>query len=186
MSIAFATPILVRNNKSGPTVFAEGTDNGAEVVWGGANDPTGSDVQPVPERFLANNDFLRALSRETFTIESANPDLIEQLAAHLNSPALKAQAAAFKQSQAAQSVASVEVIEDKAQNEIATAPCIGPSARGTGTCGTLVPFKESDKGNKPALCNSHESLASQYVPTEDGGWARAGLAPRQANQHILG
>ena len=179
-----AKPVLVRNTKLGPTVFKDGND-GAEVVWQGANDPMGEDVQPVPVAFLSNSQFLSSLNRETFVIESADESLIAELGEHLNSPALKRQAEQWKAQKAGEQTATFDLIEDKALNDIVVVTCVGPATRGEGACGAEIPRKELGKNDHAPLCPKHEGFASQYVPTEDGNWVRAGLAPRRQHQSIV-
>jgi hypothetical protein len=183
MATTLTQPILVRNTKLGPTVFCD-AKSGEEITWGGANDPMGNDVQPVSEDLLKSSEFLRSISRGTFVIESAPEDTLQALEGHLHSPALLRQAAQWNAQQADAADTALETIDHKANNDIVTVACIGPDARGAGECGEQVAVKDTAKGEKAPLCPKHAALASQYVPTEDGKWARAGLAPRQTYQPI--
>lgn len=177
-------PVLVRNTKPGPTVFHDPT-TGSEVTWQGANDPMGDDVQVIPPTFLASSDFLRSLSRGIFVIESAPEDILAQLDAHLSSPGLARQAASWKAKQANEQTSALEHIDHTANNDIVAVKCIGPSTRGDGQCGAEIPVRDNARNEKAPLCAQHAQLASQFVPTEDGGWTRAALAPRQTYQPIV-
>jgi hypothetical protein len=184
MATTLTQPILVRNTKLGPTVFCD-AKSGEEITWGGANDPMGNDIQPVSEDLLKSSEFLRSLSRGTFVVDSAPEDVTAALEGHLKSPALLRQAASWSAQQEAERNTAIETVDHKANNDIVTVACIGPDARGAGECGEQVAVKDTAKGEKAPLCPKHTALAGQFVPTEDGGWARVGLAPRQTHQPVI-
>ncbi len=184
MSTTLKQPILVRNTKLGPTVFCD-AKSGEEITWGGANDPMGEDVQPVSEDLLKSSEFLRSLSRGTFVIESAPEEIVEALEGHLQSPALRRQAATWEAKVESEKVTSLEHIDHKSNNDIVTVKCIGPSTRGDGECGNEIPVKELGKQDHAPLCPQHAQLASQFVPTEEGGWARVRLDDRKTHQPIV-
>jgi len=178
-------PTLVRNTKPGPTVFTDSVTK-TEVTWNGANDPMGQDVQVVPPAFLENSDFLRALTRGIFVIESAPDDVRQQLALHLEQPGLKRQAEQWQNQQTQAQSSSLLTVDHQAKNDIVAVACIGPDTRGgAGQCGAEIPVRENKLGEKAPLCPQHEQLAAQYVPVEDGTWARVGLAPRTQYQPIV-
>lgn len=176
-------PILIRNTKLGPTVFSD-AKSGAEITWGGANDPMGEDVQAVDADLLKNTEFLRSLSRGTFVLESAPDEVVDSLAGHLNSPALKRQAANWQAKQDLEKTTAIESVDHKSNNDIVTVSCVGPSTRGDGECGEQIAVRENAKDDKAPLCPQHAQLAPQYVLTEASGWVRAGLASRQVHQPI--
>lgn len=183
MSTTLQQPILIRNTKPGPTVFTD-AKSGAEITWGGANDAMGDDVQAVDADLLKNTEFLRSLSRGTFEVESAPDDVLAALEGHLNSPALRRQAANWAAKQETEKTTSIEKIEHKDKNDIVSVTCVGPNTRGDGTCGEQIAVRESAKNDKAPLCPTHAQLAPQYVITEDGNWVRVGLAERQTHQPI--
>jgi len=178
-----SAPVLIRNTKLGPTVFSD-AKSGAEITWGGANDPMGEDVQAVDADLLKNTEFLRSLSRGTFVLEAAPDDVVAALEGHLNSPALLRQAANWQVKQELEKTTAIESVDHKANNDIVTVSCLGPGARGDGECGEQIAVRENAKDDKAPLCAKHAQLAPQYVLTEASGWVRAGLASRQVHQPI--
>jgi hypothetical protein len=176
-------PILIRNTKLGPTVFSD-AKSGAEITWGGANDPMGEDVQAVDADLLKNTEFLRSLSRGTFVLEAAPEEVFEALESHLNSPALRRQAQHWQTKQEQEKTTSIESVDHASKNDIVTVSCLGPSTRGDGLCGEAIAVRENAKDEKAPLCALHAQLAPQYVLTEGSGWVRAGLAARQVHQPI--
>ena len=183
MVTSLQQPVLIRNTKLGPTVFQD--EEGHQVTWQGRDDPMGEDIQPIPQAFLQSSEFLRSLSRGTFVLESASDDVTEALAGHLDSPALRKQAANWASKQASEKVSAIEVVDHKANADIVTVKCLGPATRGTGTCDVEIPVKEKGKNEHVPLCGQHEALAPQYVQTEDNNWVRVALAPRQQHQSIV-
>ncbi len=74
-------PVLVRNLSRGPAVFND-IKTATSIEWQGAGDPNGDDIQPVPASIAIENvNFLKAVSRGTFLIESSdNPEVQEAIA----------------------------------------------------------------------------------------------------------
>ena len=68
--------MYVRNTQPGPTVFDEG---GYEVIWQGKGDPTGEDVQVVPEEMAESFAFQRSLHRGIFEVLESSPETQELL-----------------------------------------------------------------------------------------------------------
>ena len=185
-------PVLVRNTTQGPNVFHD-SQSGSEVTWQGAGDVMGGDVQPVPVSFLESHDFLKALNKGSLIIEGGPDEVLEEISEYLKDPGLRAQAAANAQALAAQRSATLEHIENKANNDIVSVKCLGPSARGNGECGVEIPVRDIAQGEKPPLCNAHASLASQFIPVEGEkmvngkpvtNWVRAGITDRQTYQPL--
>lgn len=71
-------PVLVRNTEEGPSVFSDPAKNIA-IEWQGKGDPSGEDVQHVPDEVIDNVNFLKALQRGIFVVEEATPDMQERL-----------------------------------------------------------------------------------------------------------
>lgn len=156
-------PILLQNETQGPLVFQDGTD-GADVVWQAKGDPNGADVQPVPTAFLENSNFLRVLNKGTLSLYEASDDIRKQLEKIVSSPAMRHQAQTWQRQLEAK---EEKVTVDRQLNrDFVTNKCLGPDARGVGTCDIEVPSRETAKGEKPPLCPQHAHLASQFVSTE--------------------
>lgn len=170
-------PMMVRNNESGPTVFALDKDN--HVEWAGKDDPLGNDVQPVPPEYMNNVQFRRAVTRGILVVEEADEEVERVLAAHR---------ADWENRQARAKSASAASIDEAPQNDMLMLPCVGPSGKGSGQdCGVDVPVKARAKSEAPPLCPLHKSLAGQYLAQEtdkivDGKpevrWVKAQLGNR--------
>lgn len=149
------TPTMVRNHAAGPTVF---TSQNQHVEWAGAGDPMEGDLQPVPEIFLNDVQFHRNLARGIFSVEQAPESIQEALAAHK---------AEYESRIARQQNASIAALDTTRTDDSLMVGCVGPSDRGTGTCGIEIPLKASDVGKRPPLCTQHAQLSGQYVAEED-------------------
>ncbi len=174
-------PVLVRNTEAGPTVFTDANTH-TQVEWQGANDPSGEDIQQVPDSLIENVAFLRAVNRGILVVEEATPAVRE---------ALERQVSSWKARQKTAEEAGAAVIDEQADNDLVTMPCIGPSQRGTGECGEPVPVREKFRFDKPALWSRHSALAPQYVFSEseavvDGKttkqWTRTLVTSRERQQ----
>lgn len=171
-------PVLVRNTELGPTVFTDANTK-TQVEWAGANDPSGEDIQQVPDLLVENVSFLKAIQRGVLVIEEATPEVREALARQTTSWQARRKTAED---------ASTAVIDEQANNDLITMPCVGPSTRGVGECGEAVPMREKAMYDKPALCSRHAALAPQYVFSEsevlvDGRstkqWSRTVMTARE-------
>lgn len=149
-------PVLVRNTEAGPTVFTDANTN-TQVEWQGAGDPSGEDVQQVPDKLVENVSFLRAVNRGILVVEEATDEVMAALARQTTS---------WKERRAKAEAASADAIDEQANNDLISVPCIGPSTRGQGECGEAVPVRENRMYDKPTLCPRHAALAPQYVFTE--------------------
>lgn len=149
-------PVLVRNSENGPTVFTDSSTN-TQVEWQGAGDPSGEDVQQVPDVLVENVAFLKAVQRGIFVIEEASDATRESLAK---------QTASWQRRTDEAKAASVEAIDPSTNEDLITLPCVGPSNRGAGQCGEQVPVREKTKDEKPALCSRHAALSSQFILSE--------------------
>jgi hypothetical protein len=171
-------PVMVRNTEGGPTVLSD-LRTKEYVEWQGANDPNGGDVQAVPEEFLNNVNFMRAVQRGILVIENPedNPEIAEAIA--------KQNAAWSARRERAQQTAQESIVEE-ANNDIVTTQCVGPGSRPDGKCPNTVSVKEKVKADKPPLCAQHESLAPQYVRSDNVSgdttshvWTRVTMTERE-------
>lgn len=171
-------PLLVRNTTSGPLVFSVPKE-GIALEWQAHGDPTGEDFQQVPDELIKNVNFLKNIQRGTLEVVEADDETMAALAK---------QATAFQSRAQVAHQAAVDAIDQKADNDLVTVPCIGPSGRGTGECGEPVPVREKTKYDHPPLCSRHKSLESQYVMSEgetlvegkaEKHWHRAGVSGRE-------
>jgi hypothetical protein len=147
-------PVLVRNTEPGPVVLSSNPKGEDYVEWQGAGDPTGADVQPVPETFLKNVNFLRAVQRGILVIENPedNPEIAEAIE--------KQNAAWAKRREDAQTKAR-ETLDHTPDNDMVSVACVGPA------CTQMLPVKSKQRQEKPPLCSTHEKLAPQYVRTDN-------------------
>lgn len=173
---------MVRNTLPGPTVISSDPKGTHMVEWAGKDDPMGGDIQPVPEEIVDTVPFHRALQRGILVLEQPedNPELVA---------AIEKQNAAWTARTEAAAAQATAAIDQEANNDIVSVPCIGPDSKG-GKCGNDVAVKDVNKDDKPPLCNIHADLASEYVAQElevvDGktkkGWARVTMGAREKAQ----
>lgn len=104
-------PVLVRNAEKGPSVFSDPSKNIA-IEWQGAGDPSGEDLQQVPDEVLDNVNFLKALNRGIFVVEEASPEMQERL---------NRQVAAYQSRRSASEQAGEAAIDRQAERTVATA-----------------------------------------------------------------
>lgn len=159
MQVETRAPMMVRNTEKGPTILSLDPKGSSFVEWQGSGDMNGADVQIVPDEYRQNVAFLRAVQRGILVIENAddNPDVLDAIG--------KQNAAWEARRQRAASEAEAS-IDQQANNDIVTLPCVGPNARGQGICGTDVPVRDIQKDQKPPLCSNHSDLAPQFIPEE--------------------
>jgi hypothetical protein len=150
-------PVLVRNTEGGPFVFTDAVTK-TVLEWKGAGDPTGEDVQSVPDALIENPAFMRNIQRGIIVVEEAD-DNAKAL--------LDKQTASWTQRQEREKALSRASIDQQQNNDMVSAQCVGPNNRGNGQCGDLVPVKEKDKFGRPPLCPTHESLVNQFALVED-------------------
>ena len=174
-------PVVVRNTKTGPSVFSIPEEK-VEIVWGGAGDPTGEDVQEVPDAVASKTAFRKAVQRGIFVVVTQ-----EEADASFDA---QAEAARTKDADAA--TRAKTSIDMAANNDLLSFPCQGPDGRGNGLCGNPVPVRESERGSAPVLCPQHTGLAGEFIEVEtdkmiDKGdrlesekiWVRPTLAERE-------
>lgn len=148
-----SSPVMVRNTEGGPTVLSD-LRSKEYVEWQGAGDPGGADVQAVPEEFLQNVNFLRAVQRGILVIENPedNPEITQ---------AIERQNAAWAARRKQAQKSAEDSIDQTRNNDIVTTKCV------LDVCTNVVTVRESEKNSKPALCSTHENLAPQFVPVDD-------------------
>lgn len=151
-----ATPILVKNTQAGPSVFTDPI-TGVQIEWKGTGDPDGEDIQQCPADLVNNVAFRKAIQRGVFEVVEATDEVMA---------ALDRQTESWRARQEADAQASVDAIDQQANNDIVQVSCVGPGPRGTGECGNPVPVREKKKADAPPLCSQHASLSSQYIYTE--------------------
>lgn len=145
---------LIRNNAPGATVF-EDPESGSPIVWEGANDPSGGDLQYVSEDLLTHPRFRTVLDRGVLVVEEVSDATREKL---------ERQNAAWRERQEARQAAIDATVEREADKDFVSIGCVGPNPRGTGRCDIAVPVRSSaNKTDHPPLCEQHAHLAREYV-----------------------
>lgn len=181
------TAVLARNTQPGPLVLQPTEGSNEYVVWQGVGDPDGGDVQLISAEAVATVPFQRAVARQLLTIEGdETPALDPAVQAYLDRQAAIAEAAHAR--------AEAEIndkIDHPDKRELHGLGCVGPDARGTGTCGNLVSVPGKDKNLVPPLCSQHKHLAIEYVAEviadndkvddkpETTRWVRSTMGPRE-------
>lgn len=160
--------LFVKNNEPGPTVFTtDATRSDGHVVWQGAGDPNGQDVQVVPKSLLSNVQFQRGLQLGIF-------ELVQDPA--LGEAALAAQQAAWVSEQGRrQNIDPGAIFSDEASDQMGDVVIDKPAGAGDmqvftcafSTCGTDVTLKGTEVGVKAPLCRDHERFAGQFIAQED-------------------
>jgi hypothetical protein len=175
-------PVYVQNNQPGPTVLATDPKGTVVVEWAGKDDPTGNDIQPIPEEMLNHPAFTKALSRGILSLmeDMSDPSIVEALQRQTDSWNARTQRAA---------VAATSAIDHVASNDFIQMDCIGPNTRGQGLCGNPVSVREKQKEAAPALCEVHKDLSAEFVPESrfEGDethtrWIRTVMSPRQIGE----
>lgn len=173
-------PVLVKNTEVGPLVFSDVKAN-ISLEWAGAGDPNGEDLQQVPDEMVTQNtQFIKLVNRGLLVIEEA-PEAVRE--------AMERQQSSYEARRNAESTKASASIDQQANNDLITKPCVGPNNRGQGECGEFVPVREKDSDEKPPLCPRHQNLAGQFILTETDDfnnetgkavkkWERMGLGPR--------
>jgi hypothetical protein len=174
---------MVRNNQAGPTVLSSDPKGSEFVEWQGLNDPSGGDIQPVPEVIQSLVSYQRCVRRGILTpLDDNDQEIIDT--------AMGRQQANWDKRQSFASDTAAQVIDQQANNDIVTLSCVGPSTRqGNARCGEQVTVRDTVKNEKPPLCSQHENLAPQYLPSEEmvSGknvtvWTRMTMGARERQQ----
>lgn len=169
---------MVQNNQPGPTILAGDSKGSDYIEWAGSGDPSGGDIQPVPDHIVNSVAFNKAIRRGVLTTVNEDDERVQH--------ALDAQSQSWDARTTMADQKALLTIENTQNNDMIVAKCIGPSPRGNGTCDIEVPVRDKTKDDRPALCSMHVELASQYVPEqtqEDGKvvvkWTRVTMGARQ-------
>lgn len=174
-------PTMIRNTQDGPTVFSDDVAK-VTIEWAGKGDPMGGDVQPVPAAFTDNVQFQRAIHKGLLSIETAD-DAVQA--------SIDAQRAEWDSRMQRQREAGKQSLDQVSDNDLVQENCIGPSGRGDGICGQVVPVRSATRYDKPPLCAAHQSLAMNFVAEETGrlvggkpekAWARVTMGARQTQE----
>lgn len=154
------TQVMARNTKPQVVVLSSDAKGSDYVEWQAAGDPSGGDVQIIPDTLAQSVQFIKLVQRGVMVVDNAdqNPEV---------SIAIERQRAAFEQRTKSASEKAQATIEHTAQNDMLSLPCVGPDSRGQGKCGVEVPTREKTKDEKPPLCSQHAPLAPQYVPMDE-------------------
>jgi hypothetical protein len=159
--------VWTKNTTSGPMVFtADATRSDGHVVWQGANDPNGQDIQVVPVELLQNVQFQRSLQLGLLTVVD---DPATQNAA------LAAQQQAWGAQEDRRQHPNPEAIygedgkpqtltvEKADENDMLVLDCLEKARN----CDQRVSVRRADLGKKAPLCRNHFGLAGSYVGMED-------------------
>lgn len=152
------TQVIARNTKPNVVVLSSDPKGSEYVEWQPTGDPSGGDIQIVPESIAQSVPFIRQVQRGIFEIIQADENYNE---------AIRRQNAAFEKRMAHPTEQTQDVMDQQAKNDMITLRCVGPDGRGQGQCTNEVPVREISKNDKPPLCSQHEVLAPQYVPFEE-------------------
>lgn len=149
--------VVARNLMDGVTVLSADVKGSVSVEFGAMNDPEGNDVQYIPAEVLGAPAFQRALARGVLALieDESDTDVVD---------ALSKQVAAFQKRQRGAQEQAEATIDRPTSRDAISVFCVGPDARGTGTCDEPVAVPEAKKDQEPPLCSRHKGLAAQYVP----------------------
>ena len=173
---------MVRNTLPGPTVISSDPKGTHQVEWAGKGDPMGGDVQPVPQEIIDTVPFWNAIQKGILAVENLedHPELQQTL---------DRQNASWKARQSMAAEQATAAIDQEANNDIVSVPCIGPDGK-NGKCGADVAVRDKTRDDKPPLCEKHAALAGEYVAEELGvvdgktqkGWARVTMGARESSR----
>lgn len=152
--------VVARNLQDSITVLASDIKGTHSVEWAAAGDPSGDDIQYIPEEVHESVAFKRALARGVVELmpDASDPAVVE---------ALDKQVAAFKRRQQGAREAAAKAIDRPLSHDHISVPCVGPDNRDHGACGEPVAMPEKSLNNTPPLCSKHQSLANMYVPEDE-------------------
>jgi hypothetical protein len=155
--------VMVQNMMSGPTVIAADAKRSYEITFAGRDDPSGDDVQEIPEELLRTKQFRDALRKGIFAVIEGedHPVVIAAMARQTDR---------FQQRMAADDLAAREVLDATAANDLVIVNCIGPGTRAGAVCGEMVPVKDKEQAGRPPLCDRHQHLSDQCVKRGSGPW----------------
>lgn len=172
--------IALRNLQRGVVVFTLNAANTRDFIQlEAAGDPSGGDVQYISEENATQPAIVRAILHGIIALEE------DTLSEGVATAFQQQMEAARKRTEAAK-LAIEQTIERNTTLDIVGFDCIAPNGASGAPCGIKVPMKEETLKERPALCPQHQSLAPQYVPTEDWNgekqvtkWVRITTGPRE-------
>ena len=155
--------VMVRNMMPGPTVIAADAKRSYELTFAGRDDPSGDDVQEIPEELLRTKAFRDGLRKKIFEVVEGedHPVVVAAMARQTDR---------FQQRMAADELAAREVLDAVADNDLVVVNCIGPGAREGAVCGDMVPVKDKEQAARPPLCDRHRHLADKCLKRGNGPW----------------
>lgn len=153
--------VAVRNLKDGLTVLTPDASNPKSYMeWQAKGDPSGGDYQYVSEEVIATPAFAKAIQHGVLAVDAdeMSPDVAAAFAKQM-------QVAQDRKDRASREVAAAL---DRTENrDLVTQDCVGPGDIKGKPCGAAVMVRERNAGETVPLCPRHQSLATEYVPTED-------------------
>lgn len=175
---------MVRNHQPGPAVFADDSTGHKPVVWQGAGDMNNQDVRAVPEALLESVYFQDALEKGIFSIVESKQESTRIREAHR---------ASWQAAEERRATAGQEALDASPDEDLVMLSCLGPAGRGTNKlCGQELTVKSAQRDKVPPLCNKHQYLKSQFIPTDTGrivngksevSWSRASVTPASKGDH---
>jgi hypothetical protein len=156
--------VMVQNQMHGPTVIAADAKRSYEITFAGVGDPSGDDVQEIPEELLRTKQFRDALRKGIFTVIEGDDHPVVVAA-------MARQTDRFKERIAADELSAREVLDAVADNDLVIVNCIGPGTRSGAVCGEMVPVKDKEQAGRPPLCDRHQHLSDRCLKRGNGPWA---------------
>lgn len=161
--------VVVRNRKSGPTVFTDSAKN-VVIEWQGFGHPQGEDVQQVPDEVAQSPAFLRTVRKGVLEIVDAGELDLASLAAPAVSgarttpeeaaAAFSAQFTSAQEADAAADAAALASIEAAADNDIEVVKCL--------ISGQDIAVKVSDRHRRPPLAEEFRDREHEFIPQPTG------------------
>ena len=161
--MTIATPVMCRNRMAGPTVIASDQKSTHEVIFQGAGDPDGNDVQYIPEEILKTPQFARAIRQKIFEVVQGDDNEAVQAA-------LQHQSDAFWGRMEKDKDEALASLDQQADNDLISVNCIGPGSRSGAVCGENVPVRQREAMNLPPLCSRHQSFSDECFRKGTGPW----------------
>lgn len=153
--------VAVRNLKDGLTVLTPDASNPKSYMeWQAQGDPSGGDYQYVSEDVVATPAFAKAIQHGVLAVD---PDEMSPEVARAFSRQMEV--AKDRQTRAAEEIA--KTLDRSDNRDMITLTCVGPGEIKGHQCDAQVAVKEMNAGERVPLCPRHQSLAPQYVPTEE-------------------
>ncbi len=153
--------VALRNLKRGVTVLTpDRSDPRNFLEFQATGDSGGGDVQYVSEELAASPTVVKAIMHGILALEqdTMSPEVAEAFRQQLR----------VAQEQRDRSEKDVAAMIDRPDTrDLLGLDCIGPSERAGQRCGSLTAVVEKKAEEQPPLCDRHQGLAHEYVPTED-------------------